>query len=75
LPHTPSFGVDTSPFSYFWERHPSYFPLSETLFRHLKQSEVIGVTSVITLVEACVHPQRQGRSDLVQAYERALRNS
>jgi predicted nucleic acid-binding protein len=68
-------GIDTSPFIYLWERHPRYLPLSEALFRYLGAPEVQGVTSVITLIEACVHPQRQGRLDLVQAYERALLHS
>ena len=68
-------GLDTAPFIYLWERHPRYFILSETLFRHLKKPEVQGVTSIITMIEACVLPQRQGRRDLVQAYERALLHS
>jgi predicted nucleic acid-binding protein len=72
--HT-TIGVDTTPFIYLWERHPQYFPLSETLFRHLKEPQVQGITSIITLIEACVHPQRQGRVDLVRAYERALLHS
>jgi predicted nucleic acid-binding protein len=65
-------GVDTAPFIYLWERHSRYFTLSETLFRYLRRPQVKGITSVITLIEACVHPQRQGRLDLVQAYERSL---
>lgn len=72
--HT-TIGVDTTPFIYLWERHPQYFSLSETLFRHLKEPQVQGITSIITLIEACVLPQRQGRLDLVQAYERALLHS
>ena len=68
-------GVDTAPFIYLWEQHPRYFALSETLFRHLKKPQVQGITSIITLIEACVLPQRQGRLDLVQAYERALLHS
>jgi predicted nucleic acid-binding protein len=68
-------GVDTSPFIYLWERHPRYFALSETLFHHLKKPDVQGITSIVTLIEACVYPQRQGRLDLVQAYERALLHS
>ena len=50
-------------------------PLAEALFRHLKQPQVQGITSIITLIEACIHPQRQGRIDLVQAYERSLLHS
>ena len=67
--------VDTAPFIYLWEQHPRYLPLAETLFGHLKQPQVHGVTSVITLIEVCIHPQRQGRPDLVQAYERSLLHS
>ena len=53
----------------------SLFRPLEALFRHLKKPQVQGITSVITLIEACVYPQRQGRLDLVQAYERALLRS
>lgn len=68
-------GVDTVPFIYLWERHSRYFTLSETLFRYLKLPHVRGITSVITLIETCVHPQRQGQLDLVRTYERALLHS
>lgn len=68
-------GLDTAPFIYLWERHPRYLALSETVFCHLKKPNVQGITSIITLIEACVLPQRQGRQDLVQAYERALLRS
>ena len=65
----------TAPFIYLWERHPRYAPLSEVLFRHLKRPDVQGITSMITLIEGCVQPQRQGRQDLVEAYTRALLDS
>lgn len=68
-------GVDTSPFIYLWERHPRYFNLAEELFQHLKQPQAHGVTSIITLIEVSIHPQRQGRPDLVEAYENALLHS
>jgi predicted nucleic acid-binding protein len=67
--------VDTSPFIYLWEQNTRYLPLAEELFRHLRQPQVQGITSVITLIEACTHPQRQGRPDLVRAYENALLHS
>lgn len=67
--------VDTAPFIYLWEQHSRYLPLAEELFGHLKQPQVQGITSIITLIEACIHPQRQGRLDLVQAYERSLLHS
>jgi predicted nucleic acid-binding protein len=67
--------VDTAPFIYLWERHPRYFSLSQALFRYLSQPNVRGITTVITLIEACIYPQRQGRLDLVAAYERSLLRS
>ena len=67
--------VDTAPLIYLWERHARYFPLSEALFRHLGEPNVQGITTVITLIEACVYPQRQGRLDLVAAYQRSLQQS
>ena len=72
--HT-TIGVDTMPFIYLWEQHPRYLPLSEALFRYLKEPDVQGITSLITLIEACVLPRRQGRQDLIHDYERALLHS
>lgn len=72
--HT-SIGLDTTPFIYFWERHPVYFPLSEEIFRYLSEPEKQGITSIITLIEVCVHPQRLGRQDLITAYEQILLHS
>lgn len=68
-------GLDTNPFIYLFEYHPTYFPLVETLFDHLKMPNVQGVTSIITLIETYVQPQRSGRTDLVKIYEQALLNS
>ena len=65
-------GLDTNPFIYLWERHARYFPLAEDLFRYLTQSPAQGITSMITYIEACVHPQRMGRHDLIAAYENYL---
>jgi predicted nucleic acid-binding protein len=68
-------GLDTSPFIYLFERNSKYFSLAETLFDYLKTPGVQGVTSIITLIETCVQPQRDGRTDLVQIYEQALLHS
>ena len=65
-------GLDTNPFIYLFERNQKYFPLAETLFDYLKTPGVQGITSIITLIETCVQPQRDGRTDLVQIYEQAL---
>lgn len=72
--HT-TIGLDTNPFIYLFEHHPRYFPLTEELFAYLKSPGVQGVTSIVTLIETCVQPQRDGRSDLVRIYEQTLLNS
>lgn len=53
-------GLDTSPFIYLFERHPTYFASVERLFNYLKTPSRQGVTSIITLLEACVQPQPTG---------------
>ncbi len=74
LAHT-VIGVDTAAFIYLWEKHPRYEALAKILFLHLREHPGSGVTSIITLIESCVLPQRQGRLDLVRSYERALLHS
>lgn len=76
LARHPVIGLDTAPFIYLFERHPRYFPLVEELFRALQsQPTSRAVTSLITLIEACVLPQRSGRMDLARVYEDALLRS
>jgi predicted nucleic acid-binding protein len=72
--HT-TIGIDTNPFIYLFEHHPRYFPLIEELFTYLKAPGVQGVTSIVTLIETCVQPQRDGRTDLVEVYQSTLVNS
>ncbi len=68
-------GLDTNPFIYLFEKNPTYISLVDALFNYLKAPGVQGITSIITLIETCVQPQRDGRTDLVQIYEQALLNS
>ena len=65
--------LDTSPFIFFFEKHPRYFPTVKELFEALqKRANLYACTSVVTLIEVCVLPLREGRLDLVRTYERAL---
>lgn len=65
-------GLDTSPFIYLFERHPTYYPLVQPLFTQLRAPQFDAVTSVITLIETCVQPQRAGKNKLVEHYRHAL---
>jgi predicted nucleic acid-binding protein len=68
-------GLDTNAFIYLFERHPQFFPLAERLFDYLKTPGTQGITSIITLIETCIQPRREGRADLVRIYEQALFHS
>lgn len=67
--------LDTSPIIYFVEAHPDYDALTTEIFRRITEGEVVGVTSVITLMEVLVQPLSQGRTQLAQDYANLLVNS
>ena len=51
-------GIDTSPFIYAAEDHPSYSVPSEYLFRWIANGRSLGVTSTLTMTELLVLPHR-----------------
>ena len=60
--------IDTAPFIYLIEEHPRYLPVVKPLFESLDRGELRAVTSVITLLEAIVHPLRMPDSILASTY-------
>lgn len=68
-------GVDTAPFIYFIERHPSYAPLVRPLFASADAGELDLVTSEVTLLEVLVAPYRTGALALAERYEALLTRS
>ena len=50
--------LDTSLFIYQWEAHPRYSPLTDPIFASIERSNVVAVTSTITMSELLVHPYR-----------------
>jgi len=67
--------LDTAPFIYFFEQHPDYFPVLETLFTQLYKTNAQAITSIITYIELTTHPARQGKNQLVRKYRDYLSNS
>lgn len=65
-------GFDTPPFIYFVERHPTYIAVLHRVFQRMNAGLLDGVTSVITLVEALVHPKRTGDQQLEEVYKELL---
>lgn len=60
-------GIDTSPFIYHVENHPTYSTVSDGLFRWIAGGRSIGVTSTLTMTEVLVLPYRDERGDAAEA--------
>jgi predicted nucleic acid-binding protein len=59
--------LDTCVFIYQWEANPRYSPLTDCIFSALEQSDLVAVTSTITMTELLVHPYRD--DDVVRVNE------
>lgn len=59
--------LDTCIFIYQWEGNPRYSRLTDYIFASLEQSELVAVTSTITMTELLVHPYRD--HDVVRVNE------
>lgn len=64
--------MDTAPFIYFMERHPTHAPVVRTLFAAADRRAVELVTSEVTLLEVLVAPYRAGALALAERYEALL---
>ena len=66
--------VDTSPFIYLVENHPEYANLVKQFMLQVASNHDELVTSVITLMEFGIMPERQGRQELILQFEAFLRS-
>lgn len=74
LPLSAVVGIDTAPFIYLIEEHPTYDPIVAPFFRdRIKAGQNYGVTSVITVSEVLVQPLRRNEPELIERYEAAMR--
>jgi len=64
--------VDTAPFIYFVERHPTHSTALLPFFQALDAGEIFGVTSILTVVEVLVQPLRRGDIELANKYRDIL---
>jgi predicted nucleic acid-binding protein len=60
--------LDTSPFIYFFERHPIFFPYMEHLFDQVYEQEAEIIASIVTFIEIATLPARSGNQELVEQY-------
>ena len=75
LENVSKIALDTAALIYYIEMHPTYLPLVEPTIDAMDRSEVVGITSTITLVEVLVLPLREKDFDLVQEYQSILLHS
>lgn len=59
--------LDTCIFIYQWEGNRRYSPLTDCIFSALERSDLVAVTSSITMTELLVHPYRN--HDVVKVNE------
>jgi predicted nucleic acid-binding protein len=67
--------LDTSPFIYFFERHPTFFPYMERLFNQVHEQEADIISSIVTFIEIATLPARMGNQELVEQYRAYFTNS
>lgn len=65
-------GIDTAPLIYYMEQHPRYAPIASPVFSRIADGRLVGVTTVITLVEVLTLPLQQGDPKLADAYKMVL---
>lgn len=68
-------GIDTSPFIYFLERHPTYGPLVREVLEYVEAGTIWGCSSVVTLTEVLTLPKRHGDIAVETAYRTLLLHS
>jgi predicted nucleic acid-binding protein len=68
-------GIDTAPFIYFIEEHPSFVRVLDELFGWIDAGKLAAVTSGITLLEVLVLPLRASNRPLAERYRELLTRS
>ncbi len=67
-------GVDSMIFIYHFADHPQYAPLTNIFFDALENNKITAVTSIISLIEILIKPEREKELALVEEYEKILYN-
>lgn len=66
-------GLDSMCFIYHFAGHPEYLPLTEIMFGLIEKADILAVSSVISVIETLVAPEKQGRQLVVYEYEKSFR--
>src|SRR5215470_5410294 len=68
-------GIETAPFIYFVERHPTYVDRMRAIIRLVDEGTVSAVSSTVTLTEVLTQRIKQGNKTIEQAYRDILLKS
>ena len=68
-------GIDTAPFIYLVERHPTYVDIVLEVVRRVDTGTIAGYSSVVTLTEVLTLPKRLGNVAVELAYRNILLRS
>lgn len=74
LPQGSLIAVDTAPLIYWLEEHPQWGEAYAALFVGLAEGRWRGLITTVTLTEVVTGPLVQGREQLAERYESALRD-
>lgn len=67
--------IDTAPFIYYMERHPTYEPIVKPIFKNIEVGKIEAIATNITLLEVLVHSYRTGNEKLARQYRDILLNA
>lgn len=67
--------IETAPFIYFVEQHPTYVDRMRAIFHRVNRGTLQVITSVITLTEVLVMPIQTGHVQYQQEYREMLLNT
>lgn len=66
---------DTSPFIYFFEKHPDYYPKVMIFLDQVYTCHAQIITSIISYIELTTHPARLGEHALIKKYRDYMTHS
>ncbi len=65
-------GLDSMCFIYHFAGRPQYLPLTETLFGLVEKADIQAASSVISVIETLVAPEKKGQQLIVYEYEKSF---
>jgi predicted nucleic acid-binding protein len=68
-------GVDTAPFIYYVEQHPTYFTLTKAIFERVSKDLLLVSASALALTEVLMKPIQATNTHLHQEYRDLLLNT